>query len=133
MRRRHARGFTLIEMVVAFAILGLSLSVLYAAFESALLRTRHDARLAEGMLLAQSLLARAGAEWRLASGSQQGEWSGFSYTLAERTLAAPPHQPPYTLPTIRVTASVSWSELAGARSVSLSTLKLLPPDPSVPK
>jgi general secretion pathway protein I len=123
----HQHGFTLIEMVIAFAILGITLTVLFGVFQNALSRTRHDARLSEGTLLARSLLARAGSEWPLADGTREGSWGGYEYELIEQTVVAPPGQPPYTLPTIRVSASVTWVERAGRRALSLSTLKLLPP------
>jgi general secretion pathway protein I len=122
----RAAGFTLIEMVVAFAILGLSLSALYATFQSALSRTQHDAHLSEATLLARSLLARAGTEWPLIEGSTQGEWSEYSYELAEHKIVAPAKEVPFTLPAVQVTAAVTWVEFAGKRTVSLSTLKLQP-------
>lgn len=124
--RRAVTGFTLIEMVVAFAILGVSLSALYATFQSALARTRHDARLSEATLLARSLLARAGTEWPLKDGSTRGSWTEYSYELIEHKIPAPPNEPPFTLATIEVTATVTWQEAAGTRSFSLSTLKLQP-------
>lgn len=123
---RAVTGFTLIEMVIAFAILGLSLSALYATFQSALSRTGHDAHLSEATLLARSLLARAGTEWPLIEGSSQGEWSDYTYELSEHKSAAPPNEAPFTVPTVEVTATVTWNEFAGKRSFALSTLKLQP-------
>jgi general secretion pathway protein I len=125
---RHSCGFTLIEMVVAFAILGLTLAVLYSVFESALSRSHHDARLSEGTLVAQSLLARAGVEWPLAEGTRAGEWNGFSYQLAVQATALDRGQHFTTVPTVHVRATVVWPESAGRRSISLSTLKFLTPD-----
>jgi general secretion pathway protein I len=122
----RAAGFTLIEMVVAFAILGLSLSALYATFQSALSRTQHDAHLSEATLLARSILARAGTEWPLTEGDSHGQWSGYAYELSEHKIAAPMNELPFTLPTIEITATVTWPEFAGKRTVSLSTLKLQP-------
>jgi general secretion pathway protein I len=126
MNARRSHGFTLIEMVIALAILGLTLSVLYGAFESALSRSRHDARLSEGTLIAQSLLARAGTEWPLTDGTTRGEWNAYTYELTQQTVSPPLGQPVYTQPTVRVTASVNWTEFAGHRDVTLSTLKLAP-------
>ena len=126
MSARRSQGFTLIEMVVAFAILGIALTTLYAVFESALSRIRHDTHLSESILLAQSLLARAGTEWPLAEGVRHGDWQNYRYELAEQGISALDGQPPYTLPAIQVTASVSWVESAGKRTIVLSTLKLLP-------
>jgi general secretion pathway protein I len=127
MTSQHAStGFTLIEMVIAFAILGLSLSALYATFQSALSRTTHDAHLSEATLLARSLLARAGTEWPLIEGSTTGYWSEYVYELNEHKIVAPASEVPFTMATVQVTTTVTWIELAGKRTFSLSTLKLQP-------
>jgi general secretion pathway protein I len=124
--KARVAGFTLIEMVIAFAILGLSLSALYATFQSALSRTQHDARLSEATMLAHSLMARAGTEWPLVDGSSRGEWTDYGYEITAHTEVAPPNQTPFTLPAVHVTATVTWSEAAGPRKVMLSTMKLRP-------
>jgi general secretion pathway protein I len=114
-------------MVIAFAILAIALTTLYGSFESSLARARHDSRLSEATLVAQSLLARAGSEWPLTPGSQGGNWESYSYEVNEQ-MADPEHgQPPDTLPAVQVTASVAWHEGANPRHIAISTLKLLPP------
>jgi general secretion pathway protein I len=127
MNAMRSHGFTLIEMVVAFAILALTLTALYGAFESSLARSRHDLDLSEGTLLAESLLARGGSEWPLAEGSRSGAWNAYSYELTQQLVAPDPGARPPTLPTMRITASVSWRGAAGTRQIALSTLKFLPP------
>jgi general secretion pathway protein I len=124
MSRRRSQGFTLIEMMVAFAILAVALGVLYSAFENSLSRLRHDAHLQEGILLAQSVLARAGTEWPLAT--TRGEWDAYTYEVTQERDNPPEGQPLYTQPVVRVTAAVSWMESAGRREVTLSTLKFQP-------
>jgi general secretion pathway protein I len=119
-------GFTLIEMVIAFAILGLSLSALYAAFQSALSRTQHDAHLSEATLLARSILARAGTEWPLIEGSTHGQWSEYSYELSGHMRAVSADEATFAPAAVEVTATVTWPEFAGKRHVSLSSLKLRP-------
>jgi len=115
------RGFTLIEMVVAFAILGLTLTALFAAFENALSRTSHDSRLAEATLLAQSTLARIGSEWPVGSGEHSGTWNEFSFATQEdaQSKDAP-------LPTRRVSVRVRWLEGRNPRSIDISALRLAP-------
>ena len=52
-------GFTLLEIVVALAILGLSLAVLFAVFSQNIARTHRNETRAEARALANSLLLRA--------------------------------------------------------------------------
>ena len=118
-----AKGFTLIEMVVAFAILGLSLSVLYASFQGALSRSLHDSRSSEATLVARSLLARSGIEWPFSQGTVRGKSHGFNYEVDVRPVSPPKYEKDYTVPYFEVTATVSWTEFAGLRTISLSTLK----------
>ena len=118
------RGFTLLEVVIAFAILGLSLAVLYGAFQTALSRSRRDAQLSEATLLAQSLLARAGTELTIEQSGQDGEWSGYRYLLTQEAVAASSLQPTITLPTRRLTVRVSWITGSGTHEIEISTLKL---------
>jgi general secretion pathway protein I len=129
MNAGRQQGFTLIEMVIAFAILGMTLTVLYGVFENTLSRIRHDAHVSEATLLAQSLLARAGSEWPLADGTRGGGSDGYAYTLIETTVLPGEGQPPYTLPTVHITASVNWVEGGATHTMSLSTLKLATPVP----
>ena len=126
MSASRMRGFTLIEVVIAFAILGLSLSALYAAFANALSRAQRDAQLSEGTLIARSLLSRAGSELPAAQGSYRGEWNNYHYELTQQSVSPPAKQPPFTLPVLRVTARVWWSGSSGPREINISTLKLAP-------
>src|SRR4051794_20031968 len=72
-RARADSGFTLIEVVVALAILALSLSVVFAAMSNGTLRvSQADAATKAGSLV-QSLLARAGAEGPLREGRADGQ------------------------------------------------------------
>jgi general secretion pathway protein I len=122
--RSRMCGFTLLEVVIAFAILGVSLAVLYGAFQTALSRSRRDAHLSEATMLAQSLLARAGTELTSEQPGQDGQWSGYRYELTQEAVTAPSLQPAITLPTQRVTARVSWVSGSGTHEIEISTLKL---------
>ncbi|MFW1677724.1 type IV pilus modification PilV family protein [Pontibacter sp. JAM-7] len=68
-------GFTLLEVLVAFMILAMSLGVIMHIF-SLSLKTSHSASQQQmGMQLAQSKMAELLAEPRLSPGVQQGEFS----------------------------------------------------------
>ncbi|MEZ5512454.1 MAG: type II secretion system protein [Steroidobacteraceae bacterium] len=62
---RSQRGFTLIEVIVAFAITILVVGALYTAWGGALARSDRARREALAVLHAESLLERAGLEWSL--------------------------------------------------------------------
>jgi general secretion pathway protein I len=84
--RRRTRGFSLLEMMVAIAILGLSLGALYQSVSGATRNLRTDEKYAYGVELARSLLAnnaRVPAAGVTARGETEG---GFAWTLAASPL-----------------------------------------------
>ncbi len=80
--RRGMRGFSLLEMMVAIAILGLSLGALYQSVSGATRNIRTDEKYAYGVELARSLLA-ANSRLPAAGASSRGETEGgFAWTVA---------------------------------------------------
>lgn len=79
MRATHERGFTLIEVTVAFVIFALCASVLYEEFAGAQRRSAQARDREQALLLAQSLLAQqrvAPLPWSAqSSGSSPGGWT----------------------------------------------------------
>lgn len=83
---RHQGGFSLLEMVVAIAILALSLGALYQATSGATRNIRSDERYAFGVELARSLLADS-AQVPLQGRSNAGETQGgFRWRVETRPL-----------------------------------------------
>jgi general secretion pathway protein I len=83
---RRAAGFSLLEMVVAMAILALALGALYQAAGGATRNVRADEKYAYGVELARSLLAmhaRVPQEGVNSSGETQG---GFAWRVATRPI-----------------------------------------------
>jgi len=81
-RKRGARGFTLIEVVAAFAILALGLAMTMQIAAGGLRQTRQAADYTEAALLAQTVLDTAGVGEKLEIGETSGDWEGgFSWTL----------------------------------------------------
>ena len=79
---RHGAGFSLLEMVVAIAILALALGALYQAASGATRNVRVDEKYAYGVELARSLLAanaRVPADGVNSSGETAG---GFTWRVA---------------------------------------------------
>lgn len=99
MSRTRARGFTLIEVVVAFAILALALGALYESFGGSLRRGASGSRNELAMLRAESLLA----EFRGSGGLLPNPRSGRD---AETDLAWRITAKPYPA---EVAATSAWS------------------------
>ncbi len=83
-KRVPQAGFSLLEMLVAIAILGLSLGALYQAVGGSTRNMRTDERFAYGVELARSLVAESAqvpAGGRSDSGETEG---GFRWRVATR-------------------------------------------------
>ena len=126
---RNDEGFTLLEVLVALTILGISLSVLLTIFSQGLERARDNRESMAARVLAQSLLARTNA----AADSQPGQMNGQGPEgLSCHVLVTPygsrgdPADAPFKAATI--SATVTWQEHGHGRSLTLDTLRLLPAD-----
>lgn len=118
---RDRRGFTLVELLVALIILGLSLGALFSIFGRATMAVRRgDADL---MLTdeAASLLDRLGQDMPLRVGDQSGEFDNrHRWSVAIR-----PYQPASASRAALVAAvDVVVSVSAGSQSFSLHTIRL---------
>lgn len=116
-------GFTLVEVIAAFAILALSFSVLMSVMSDGLSRSGGAAIEAEAGSLVQSLLARAGTETALKPEENTGQTDrGLRWRLSMTPYGeaeAAPHTAAF-----RVTAEVFWRDGFRDRSLALSTLRL---------
>ena len=131
--RRAQRGFTLVEIVVAFVLLSLVLVTSFEIFTGGMRRASDLEDYSRALLVAQSKLAAAGTEEALKEGDAQGDAEDrrFHWALAIRRTeegAPQPGQPnnnPYAL--YRVEVGVSWTG-ADTRdhSLALATLILGP-------
>lgn len=115
--RRGAGGFSLLEMLVALAILGLVLGVLYQAATGATRNVAVAERYSFAVLLAESLLAdhagRADAGY-----AASGSGGGYDWSVSTVALGSDDDD---SLRLHRVTAVVSW-EGGRNRTVELNTI-----------
>ena len=72
---KHARGFSLIEVMLAFVLMAVSLGILIAILGGGLAQVRTSGDATEASLLAQSLLAEQGVLSAIEPGTQQGEFA----------------------------------------------------------
>ncbi len=121
------RGFTLLEVLVAFMILALSLGVIMHIF-SLSLRTAHSATQQQmAVQLGQSKLAELMAENRVQTGLQQGEFNDLWRWQAEVERWRFPEQDrltDYRYEPYRITVTVEKTE-GLASAVNLTTVFLV--------
>ncbi|OOO03506.1 MAG: hypothetical protein USCGTAYLOR_00230 [Chromatiales bacterium USCg_Taylor] len=124
---RGARGFSLLEVLVAFSILAIALGVLLQIFATALRSSKLGAEYTEAVLWAESLLAGADLE-TAPPGEETGDIAGRYQWTRHVQPYIPAHLDPAKLPldAYRVTVSVLWQEAAKRRAVTLTSLRLRP-------
>jgi general secretion pathway protein I len=124
--RPDRSGFTLIEVLVAFTILGVALLALFDVFSTGLKNVKVSEGYGTATTLAESKLATLGVTGPLVDQVQKGEfdaryhWEAIVRRLAIREPAADqPVVEPYQL-----TVTVSWGLGTEHREVSLTTIRL---------
>ena len=122
-------GFTLVEVIVAFAILALALGVLMFIISDGIQRSAQAELAAEAASLAQSLLAQAAAETPLRSGERAGQFDDRRRWRLRTEPYAGAGDPQGAIGAYRVTAEVFWHDDTRERSLALSTLRLGPREP----
>jgi general secretion pathway protein I len=122
--RQRESGFTLLEVLVALAILAISLGVLIPVFAGTLDREAALADQKTAAMLAQSKLDTVGSEIPLADGVSDGTFSnGFSWHIE-----IAPYKFEYTsrlVTPMLVTLTVKWPAKNGSRSLTLKTIRLI--------
>lgn len=123
-------GFTLIEVLVALAILGVSLAILLGIFSQSLEYTSETRIETQARVLAQSLLAQTGDETALHVGETSGTTpSGLSWRVAVRPYEREA-QNSWPVAAVTVIARVAWIANGQQKILSLETLRLTPKAPA---
>ena len=126
-RTAGARGFTLIEVLVALTILSISLATLLAVFTQGLDRARESRNEASARVLAQSLLAQAKTSTNLAVGDSGGRTNDLYWHLRVAPYGSSADLAAWQATPTEISAKVTWlGSSGGRRSVTLSTLRYVP-------
>ena len=128
------RGFTLIEVIIAFALLALALTLLLGSMSGAAKQIRRADDAGRATLHAQSMLAQLGVGEVLQPGRSEGELENGRYRWS---LVVAPYVDPLkpTAPALDASAprllhvdlAVGWGETAG-QQLHWQSLRLAPAD-----
>ncbi len=119
---KRQRGFSLIEVIVAFALMALAATLLLGSLSGAARQVGMAEHQGRAALHAQSLLASAGIDAPLAEGLKQGEWEQGRYRWTLRVSPfVEPRQPQSRL--WQLDLQVRWGD-ATAEQLRWRTLRL---------
>lgn len=138
---RRARGFTLLEVLLAFVVLVAAMGLLLAMLSRGLHQVKRAQDETEASLHAQSLLDGMGVIEPLAAGERSGEFEGgrYRYRLEVREVEDPMPDPEATpggppLPEavagpklFRIALQVSWGEAGPRQQLDYVTLRARTP------
>jgi len=138
-RIRPARGFTLLEVLVAFVVLAAGAGILYRTYSAGLNNVGTVSGYSEAIAIADAKLGALGIEHPLVEGEESGTTDDHRY---EWRMVVQPYTPPGTAPDqpggfisphqmFRITVGVSWDQNGlSKRSVELSTLRIMGRSPT---
>jgi len=109
--RRSQMGFSLIEVVVALAIVSLMLGTIYQVSNGAVRSTVRTDNYLRALAMAQSRLAEASAMSVLKVGTVIGSSDGVAWSRSIKPSAAPPPSPETRLYQVSVIATRSGSRV----------------------
>ncbi len=124
------RGFTLIEVVVAFVLLAVVLTLAFEVFSKGLARAGQFEERSQALMIAQSQLAAAGVEQALREGETQGESTDHRFQWSTRVTRTdeglkPGQAPPSAYALYRIDVYVTWQDGQGRpQGLPLSTLAI---------
>jgi len=128
-RRRAARGFSLLEILVALTVAALVLAPLFQVFGTGLRTARIGDAYTRATLLAQSRLAAFGVERTGRDGTQEGvSEDGMRWQVRAVPLPWEAETPSLLMrarPFV-VRVEVHWDDGARGRSLALESVRLVP-------
>ena len=130
--KRRAAGYTLIEVIVAFAVLAIALTLLLGTLTNSSRQVHWSAEAGRAALLAQGLLDRFDTEGPLREGDRDGMLEGgrYRWTLHVRRYEDPirigqPVDANAPVP-MTVDLTLEWGEGGPRQRLELHSLRLVP-------
>jgi general secretion pathway protein I len=126
--KRGCRGFSLLEVLVAFTILAMLLGALFQVFSAGLRAARSGDRYTRATVIAQSQLAAIGVEHALLEGITSGttdddyHWRVTVRAYDDDQLS----ETDLTLQPLAVDVEVFWEEGGAPRTLTLTSMLLGP-------
>jgi general secretion pathway protein I len=128
--KQACRGFSLLEVLVAFIILAMALGVLMRIFSGGLGNIGMAEHYSQAVAIAEMKLAAVGVESPLTEGENSGQEHGYTWrtsVLRYEETASPVEPAAPLIDLYRVEVSVNWDETATKpRSLQLVTLRAAP-------
>ena len=132
--RRSQGGYTLIEVVVAFALLAFGMSLLLGSLTNATKQVRSASDFGRAALHAQTLLDQAGVGEGLATGQSSGDLEDGRYrwdmnVTPYRDPSAPPRQPQIlgAPQLLHLELTVRWGKGGPRETLQMQSLRLTTP------
>jgi general secretion pathway protein I len=118
---KYSRGFTVLEVVIAFAILSIATLTIYEAIGHAMSGYAKLARVEPAVTLAESLLAENSINAVYETTDKDGAEGSFKWTV---------HTAPYTsqipgaIPLVSVQVRVTWSPESRTNAIEIAQLAM---------
>jgi len=123
------RGFSLMEILVAFSILSISIGTLLTVFGQGLRTAAASRHYSEAAVIAESRLAEVGSLRPLESSQEQGESGHYQWEITIEPYTWPeedlnPLDASTALTAFSIDVKVSWVQGAKAQFISIESIKL---------
>jgi general secretion pathway protein I len=123
----QADGFSLVEILVALAIVGLTLGTAAAVFRSGIVGHVASADVDTAVAVAEETIASAGVTAALREGDTHGLFADrFAWRLSVRPYEDGAQPPPDRFKLYRLEVEVSWRDGLRQRRIELATMRLAP-------
>jgi general secretion pathway protein I len=124
---KREAGFTLVEVIVALAILSVGLSILLGVISNSLRQTGSAERMAEAGSLAQSLMAEVGTDLPIKPEQREGLFpNGYRWHLKMVPYGDAGEREEWPVGAYTISTEVDWEEGTDRHSYALTTLRLGP-------